>query len=225
MPTIGVSLACSRALGERAPEVPHRRRRRGRAAHPHPHHPAAAARGVPTATWTASSQHLGLGGRAGRSRSGCTCAAPAPSGRSRRWSSSAWSRGSASASSWLPSVRQGPLVIERMFPYHPHVTVAHHLPEAQLERAFIELETYDAAVRRERDVDVPPRATRPAGSRRQAFPLGSSSLSLPRGEHPHVVGARDSLGGPDLRMPLTDDVEGAGLTGWSAAARPGWACA
>ncbi len=42
-------------------------------------------------------------------------------------------------------VRQGPLVIERTFPYHPHVTIAHHLPEAQLERAFTELERYDAA--------------------------------------------------------------------------------
>ena len=27
-------------------------------------------------------------------------------------------------------VRQGPLVVEPSFPYHPHVTVAHHLPEA-----------------------------------------------------------------------------------------------
>ena len=42
-------------------------------------------------------------------------------------------------------VRQGPLVIERVFPYHPHVTIAHNVPEAQLERAFTELETYDAA--------------------------------------------------------------------------------
>jgi 2'-5' RNA ligase len=42
-------------------------------------------------------------------------------------------------------VRQGPLVIDRLFPYHPHVTVAHHLPEEQLERAFRELEDFDAA--------------------------------------------------------------------------------
>ncbi|MEO7352251.1 MAG: 2'-5' RNA ligase family protein [Marmoricola sp.] len=42
-------------------------------------------------------------------------------------------------------VRQGPLVIERVFPYHPHVTVAHHLPENQLERAFTDLEQFDAA--------------------------------------------------------------------------------
>ncbi len=42
-------------------------------------------------------------------------------------------------------VRQGPLVIERRFPYHPHVTIAHDVREARLERAFTELEGYDAA--------------------------------------------------------------------------------
>ncbi len=40
---------------------------------------------------------------------------------------------------------RGPLAIERSFPYHPHVTVAHHLSEARLEQAFVELERYDAA--------------------------------------------------------------------------------
>ncbi|MCW2809019.1 MAG: 2-5 ligase family protein [Marmoricola sp.] len=42
-------------------------------------------------------------------------------------------------------VRRGPLAIERAFPYHPHVTVAQHLPEGRLERAFTELEGFDAA--------------------------------------------------------------------------------
>ena len=42
-------------------------------------------------------------------------------------------------------VGRGPLAIERGFPYHPHVTVAHHLPEDQLEQAFVELERFDAA--------------------------------------------------------------------------------
>jgi len=42
-------------------------------------------------------------------------------------------------------VQSGPLAVQRTFPYHPHVTVAHHLPEAQLEQAFVELERYDAA--------------------------------------------------------------------------------
>ena len=42
-------------------------------------------------------------------------------------------------------VLRGPLAIERRFPFHPHVTVAHHLPEPALERAFVELERFDAA--------------------------------------------------------------------------------
>ena len=42
-------------------------------------------------------------------------------------------------------VRSGPLVIEAAFPYHPHVTVAHGMPEGTLEKAFVELERYDAA--------------------------------------------------------------------------------
>ncbi len=41
-------------------------------------------------------------------------------------------------------VRQGPLVIERVFPYHPHVTVAHHLSDDQLDRAFSDLQDFDA---------------------------------------------------------------------------------
>jgi len=41
-------------------------------------------------------------------------------------------------------VRRGPLAIEREFPYHPHVTVAHHLPDGQLDRAFSDLEAFDA---------------------------------------------------------------------------------
>jgi 2'-5' RNA ligase len=42
-------------------------------------------------------------------------------------------------------VGRGPLAISRNFPYHPHVTVAHHLSEARLEQAFVELERFDAA--------------------------------------------------------------------------------
>ena len=40
---------------------------------------------------------------------------------------------------------QGPLAIERAFPFHPHVTIAHHLPEAKLEQAFVEFERFEAA--------------------------------------------------------------------------------
>ncbi len=42
-------------------------------------------------------------------------------------------------------VQQGPLAIDRAFPYHPHVTIAHDLPEARLETAFTELADYDAS--------------------------------------------------------------------------------
>ena len=33
-------------------------------------------------------------------------------------------------------VRRGPLDRELSYPYHPHVTVAHHLPDDQLDEAF-----------------------------------------------------------------------------------------
>jgi 2'-5' RNA ligase len=42
-------------------------------------------------------------------------------------------------------VIQGPLAIDREFPFHPHVTIAHHLPEPRLEQAFVELEGFEAA--------------------------------------------------------------------------------
>ncbi len=41
------------------------------------------------------------------------------------------------------AVRQGPLAVEPRFPYHPHVTVAHHLDETLLDRAFDELGSFD----------------------------------------------------------------------------------
>ena len=43
------------------------------------------------------------------------------------------------------SVRRGPLQTELQFPYHPHVTVAHHLGNDQLDRAFDELASFDCA--------------------------------------------------------------------------------
>jgi 2'-5' RNA ligase len=42
-------------------------------------------------------------------------------------------------------VRKGPLHRDIRFPYHPHVTVAHDLPEEALERAFAGLADYQAA--------------------------------------------------------------------------------
>jgi 2'-5' RNA ligase len=44
-------------------------------------------------------------------------------------------------------VRSGPLARQLGFPYHPHVTVAHDVGEELLERAFVELASYDAAFR------------------------------------------------------------------------------
>ncbi|GAA2624572.1 2'-5' RNA ligase family protein [Actinomadura fulvescens] len=41
-------------------------------------------------------------------------------------------------------VLAGPLSRELDFPYHPHVTVAHHLPEEAMDRAFKELAGYEA---------------------------------------------------------------------------------
>lgn len=40
-------------------------------------------------------------------------------------------------------VRRGPLAVPLRFPYHPHVTVAHHLPEAAMDRAFDDLADFD----------------------------------------------------------------------------------
>ena len=46
-------------------------------------------------------------------------------------------------------VRRGPLAVDLAFPYHPHVTVAHHLGDAALDRAFDELVGFEC----EFDVD------------------------------------------------------------------------
>ncbi|MDI2126763.1 2'-5' RNA ligase family protein [Yinghuangia seranimata] len=42
------------------------------------------------------------------------------------------------------AVRSGPLLRGLHFPYHPHVTVAHHLPDDVLDRAFDKLSGYEA---------------------------------------------------------------------------------
>ncbi|SEC56493.1 2'-5' RNA ligase [Nocardioides exalbidus] len=41
------------------------------------------------------------------------------------------------------AVRQGPLAVDLDFPYHPHVTVAHHLDDSTLDRAFDELADFE----------------------------------------------------------------------------------
>jgi len=40
-------------------------------------------------------------------------------------------------------VRRGPLAMELTFPFHPHVTIAHHLGDPELDRAFEELSTFE----------------------------------------------------------------------------------
>jgi 2'-5' RNA ligase len=42
------------------------------------------------------------------------------------------------------AVRGGPLVRALEFPYHPHVTVAHDLPDDELDHAYVALEDYSA---------------------------------------------------------------------------------
>jgi 2'-5' RNA ligase len=41
------------------------------------------------------------------------------------------------------AVRRGPLAVDLHFPYHPHVTIAHHLPDRALDRAFAELAGFE----------------------------------------------------------------------------------
>jgi 2'-5' RNA ligase len=41
------------------------------------------------------------------------------------------------------SVRRGPLDVPLQYPYHPHVTVAHHLDDEQLDRAFADLADFE----------------------------------------------------------------------------------
>ncbi len=41
------------------------------------------------------------------------------------------------------AVRRGPLDVDLQYPYHPHVTVAHHLEDPLLDRAFAELSDFE----------------------------------------------------------------------------------
>lgn len=47
------------------------------------------------------------------------------------------------------AVRRGPLDVDLQYPYHPHVTIAHHLGDEQLDRAFGDLADFEC----EFDVD------------------------------------------------------------------------
>jgi 2'-5' RNA ligase len=43
------------------------------------------------------------------------------------------------------AVRSGPLDVDVEFPFHPHVTVAHHLTEDQLDSAFADLADFECS--------------------------------------------------------------------------------
>jgi 2'-5' RNA ligase len=43
------------------------------------------------------------------------------------------------------AVRRGPLAVELVFPFHPHVTIAHHLDDEVMDAAFEELADFDCA--------------------------------------------------------------------------------
>jgi 2'-5' RNA ligase len=43
-------------------------------------------------------------------------------------------------------VRSGDLAVDTRYPYHPHVTIAHAVPDADLDRAFRELAGYEASM-------------------------------------------------------------------------------
>ncbi|WP_193609568.1 2'-5' RNA ligase family protein [Nocardioides lijunqiniae] len=52
-------------------------------------------------------------------------------------------RGISSCEVLADAVRKGPLEVELTFPFHPHVTIAHHLPDAQLDQAFADLADFE----------------------------------------------------------------------------------
>lgn len=52
--------------------------------------------------------------------------------------------GIAQCESLEAAVRNGPVQRETEFNYHPHVTVAHHLPDPALDRAYCEMRTFEA---------------------------------------------------------------------------------
>ena len=66
--------------------------------------------------------------------------------------------------------RSGTLEQELAFPYHPHVTVAHHLDEAALDRAYETLADYDCTFE-VADFHLYSTATTACGDRRRGYPL------------------------------------------------------
>ena len=52
-------------------------------------------------------------------------------------------RGISSCEQLAFAIRTGPLTTNLAFPYHPHVTVAHHLDDERLDRAFEDLADFE----------------------------------------------------------------------------------
>jgi 2'-5' RNA ligase len=52
-------------------------------------------------------------------------------------------RGISSCEQLAFAIRTGPLTTNLAFPYHPHVTVAHHLDDERLDRAFDDLADFE----------------------------------------------------------------------------------
>lgn len=52
-------------------------------------------------------------------------------------------RGISGCEQLAKSVRRGPLQVDLEYPYHPHVTVAHHLDDEHLDRAFGDLAGFE----------------------------------------------------------------------------------
>lgn len=76
------------------------------------------------------------------------------------------------------AVRQGPLAIDAQFPYHPHVTVAHHLAEPLLDRAFDELGTFDCRFAVE-EISLYEHHDERGWTPVRTFRLGGESMSRP----------------------------------------------
>lgn len=57
----------------------------------------------------------------------------------------ALSEGISSCELLAEAARQGPLQQDLPFPYHPHVTIAHHLSETALDHAYESLKDFEAA--------------------------------------------------------------------------------
>lgn len=95
-------------------------------------------------------------------------------------------RGAADCERVQAKVRSGPLTKSLSFPYHPHVTVAHDLPEPILDEALEALASYDASFTVwgftlfEQD---PQGIWRP----QRDFPFGAAGLPGPLEPHGHRV--------------------------------------